>query len=51
MEILGKFDVKFDKELAIDMVLNSLLTGYDPLILTYHMNNTEMKLTPQLVAN
>lgn len=41
MERLEKLNVKFNKELAIDMVLNSLLSSNDQLILTYLLNNIE----------
>ena len=36
---LKNLNVNFDKELAIDMVLNSLPNSYDKFVMTYHLNN------------
>lgn len=44
VERLKKLNVNFDKELAIDMVLNSMPSSYDLFILTNHLKNMEMKL-------
>ena len=43
--VIEKLNLSFDKNLAIDMVLNSLPPSYDQFILTYHLNNTETTLT------
>lgn len=51
IERLEKLDVNFDKDLAINMVLNSFPSCYYQLILTYHLNNTKttfMQLHNQL---
>lgn len=42
---LEKVILTFDKETAIDMVLNYLPPSYDRFILTYHLNNKETTLT------
>ena len=39
-----KLNMNFDKDLAIDMVLNSFPSYYNQFILTYHLNNTETPL-------
>lgn len=44
IERLEKLNVNFNKELAIDMVLNSLPSSYDKFIVTYHLNNIETTL-------
>ena len=44
MEHLLKLKVKFDEELAIDIVLHSLSSCYDQFILAYHLNNPETTL-------
>lgn len=44
IERLKKLNVHFEKDLAIDMVLKSLLSSYDQFILTCHLNNTKTTL-------
>lgn len=44
VERLENINVNFDKELVIDMVLNSLPSCHDQFILTYHLNNIESTL-------
>jgi len=44
IERLEKLDVKFDKNLAIDMVLDSLPDSYDPFIMQFHMNDGETNM-------
>ena len=41
MERLEKTNLNFDKELSIDMVLNSFPSSYDRFILTYYLNISE----------
>ena len=44
VERLVKLNVKFDEELAIDIVLHSLGSCYDQFIMTYNLNNQETTL-------
>ena len=45
IEKLKKFNLKFDDELVVDIVLASLPTSYDQFILNYHMKEGETTLT------
>lgn len=44
VEKVEKLNIKLNKELSIDLVLNSFPDIYDQLILIYHLNNTETVL-------
>ena len=45
IEKLKKFNLKFDDELVVDIVLASLPASYDQFILNYHMKEGETTLT------
>ena len=44
VEHLVRLNLHFNEELAINIVLNSLPSCYDKLILTYQLNNNETTL-------
>ncbi|KAJ9544124.1 hypothetical protein OSB04_023831 [Centaurea solstitialis] len=44
IERLEKLDVKFDKNLAMDMVLDLLPDSYDQFIMQFHMNDGETNM-------